>query len=1454
MFVSGCILGRTRPGIPSGPGVSSARGNSTLHGETVAVHKDLPTGPTRAFRPADVAKSAPRAPSLPSPRRRPHRSPATFALSLAVLSCLAAGAADWPAFRHDNRRSGCSPERIDPTRLTVAWRRRSVQPPQPAWPAPARWDAYHNIRRLKSMRNYDAVFHPVIVRDSLWFASSADNTVYCLDTLSGCLRWRFTVDAPVRTTPAWDRDRIYFGADDGYAYCLDARTGRLLWKFSPKPAEKLVLHNGRPISFWPCRTTPAVGDGTAYFGMALLPWKKSYLCALNAETGRPDGPGRYVRELDGATFEGPLAASAARLVSPQGRVPPLLFERRTGAALGRLKYKKGGGGCFVLLTADGEVFDGTGNKTGWIAQHSESTREKMAVFQGGNALVVVGNTAYLLSDDALVAMDKKTRKHLWRTPCDCPLELIYAGGVLFAGGSDRVLAIDAGTGAELWRGRVRGRAYGLAAANGALYVSTDAGILYRFTPAEKPRPGYADLLGGEKGPADSATPIGPDTPPADPSLFGRWVFRSDQIRKGVVRDSTGRHDGRVLGNVDVVRIGTREALRLDGSTTSVQVSADASKIGLPVKAVTVTAWVRVDREIKWGGIVGAFQDNGAYERGWVLGYNGRNFSFAVKALDGTGRLTYLAAKESFAPGRWYFVAGTYDGARLRTFVNGRLAAESGAQTGPIDYPPQSFLEIGAYHDKDEYNRLPGMIHEVRIYARALTPQEVLAQFREKADGWPQPPPPAPKKPALELAVGPWVEYTGRNSAVVRWFSPTPTTSTLVAAVGNREQRLREDAARRFHEVTLEGLEPDRVHSYSIEAVVNGTVRAAGPYELDTFCNYTLPEAPADLAVEMDAGPRAAAATRLAAEILAVSQRSRGLCFVLGLDDGRLPYALIRRSKFRIIGLDTDAARVTAARELLVRAGVYGVRATVLRVPSAARLPFNGLVGNLVVVRRPEFSRAGEKLVEPYGILLVGTLRSPQSDATAGLLPADGARFEGIPERAAQVEGRLARWWRWERQALPGSGEWTHEYGRADNSAFGGESLRSAVSTRQFVVQWLGRPGPRARPDRNGRMSAPLAVAGRLFSPGLNRMIALDAYNGAILWSLEIPGFLRCNIPHDCSNWCADSAHVYAAVGDKCRRITAAEGVVDKFFEVVPGSRKGWKWEWSYIARPENSRLLIGSAAKAGSSFKDFWGGFGWYDAKNGPQTAKVSSDNLFALDADTGRRAWTYAGRSVLLNCTITIADGRVWFVACRNPKVVEGDTRRCAMPELWSDQFLVCLDLKTGRRLWEKPLRTAPGTVVFFLAAGSGRLVLLASDKKYHVYGFDAETGNALWNTEFAWPKDNHGGHMSRPAILGNQVYVRPRIIDLNTGNLLDKTMPMGACGTYSFSQYAGFYRIAGRVSIWDVTRDKPEPWARLRPDCWLSTIPACGMLLSPEGGGGCSCGAWMETSLGFLPVGSVE
>ena len=142
----------------------------------------------------------------------------------------------------------------------------------------------------------------------------------------------------------------------------------------------------------------------------------------------------------------------------------------------------------------------------------------------------------------------------------------------------------------------------------------------------------------------------------------------------------------------------------------------------------------------------------------------------------------------------------------------------------------------------------------------------------------------------------------------------------------------------------------------------------------------------------------------------------------------------------------------------------------------------------------------------------------------------------------------------------------------------------------------------------------------------------------------------------------------------------------------------------------------------------------------------------------------------------------------------------------------------------------------------------LLASDKEYHVYAFNAADGSDAWNVDFDWAGKDHGGHISTSAIVGRKVIVRPRVIDLETGRLSAGLLPHHKCGTHVVTGKAVIYRL-GNLSMWDIESGRATGWNPFRSSCWISTIPACGMLLSPEGGGGCSCGSWLETSVGFVP-----
>ncbi len=109
----------------------------------------------------------------------------------------------------------------------------------------------------------------------------------------------------------------------------------------------------------------------------------------------------------------------------------------------------------------------------------------------------------------------------------------------------------------------------------------------------------------------------------------------------------------------------------------------------------------------------------------------------------------------------------------------------------------------------------------------------------------------------------------------------------------------------------------------------------------------------------------------------------------------------------------------------------------------------------------------------------------------------------------------------------------------------------------------------------------------------------------------------------------------------------------------------------------------------------------------------------------------------------------------------------------------------------------------------------------------------------------------MQHPVIVGDAIYLEPNAYNINSGAFMHSSMGRHeGCATYAGTTGALIYRGSGRrIAMWDINSGAVSVWNGLRPSCWLSTIPAGGMILSPEGGGGCSCNGWINTSVGFIP-----
>ena len=455
--------------------------------------------------------------------------PLTILTLIATTS--AASAEDWPTYAHDNRRSHSTGETLR-LPLGQAWVYESPTLPQTAWTGPAKWDAYAGNDGLQSMRNFDPAFFVTISGDRVFFGSSADNAAHCLDAGSGQENWVAFTDSAVRLPPTITGGRAYFGSDDGTAYCVDAGSGAELWRFNPAPGAELIPSNHKLVSPWPIRTGILVEDKRAYFAASLFPWEKSYLCAVDADTGEP----HFIAEEEDLTLQGALLSSPEKLYAPQGRAAPIVFARDSGSRIGSVP---GTGGVFCILTEDEQLIAMPQN------QRSADSVTKIAATPGTNSavlsitgtehLLVAGRIAFFHQAGKLRAIDRMkfaeaqtaistspgmikslTEKlstqpaadeaaalqaqidglrsalphwqaqlaaaQLWERDHPVPSALISAGSHLIAGGDGIVSIIDAASGKQLWSAPANGRVYGLAAANGRLFASTDRGHIHAFAP------------------------------------------------------------------------------------------------------------------------------------------------------------------------------------------------------------------------------------------------------------------------------------------------------------------------------------------------------------------------------------------------------------------------------------------------------------------------------------------------------------------------------------------------------------------------------------------------------------------------------------------------------------------------------------------------------------------------------------------------------------------------------------------------------------------------------------------------------------------------------------------------------------------------------------------------------------------------------------------------------------
>ena len=311
----------------------------------------------------------------------------------------------------------------------------------------------------------------------------------------------------------------------------------------------------------------------------------------------------------------------------------------------------------------------------------------------------------------------------------------------------------------------------------------------------------------------------------DENLLGGWQFSQEQLDIGIFSDRSDNHPVITSGNVNFSETPHGNFLKLDGKTTTLLLTDQISEAVLPNESFSAEAWVQVMMPLSWGGILSAFQHNGDFQRGWVLGFRGEQFSFAIKStgVGESGSLTYLRNPEPYELGKWYHVVGTYDGEIQQLYVNGILVNQSETQSGSIDYPENLWYEIGSYHDDNEYFRLNGKLAEVNVYEKALTMGEIESRYRKLSElteiesefDW-----------GDGFTVSPYLQMATDSSISVLWETPKPATTVLELAELELpfKRTIRMDGNRMSHKVNIDDLKPSTNYFYKVTSIFESGTR------------------------------------------------------------------------------------------------------------------------------------------------------------------------------------------------------------------------------------------------------------------------------------------------------------------------------------------------------------------------------------------------------------------------------------------------------------------------------------------------------------------------------------------------------------------------------------------------------------------------------------------------------
>ncbi len=583
------------------------------------------------------------------------------------------------------------------------------------------------------------------------------------------------------------------------------------------------------------------------------------------------------------------------------------------------------------------------------------------------------------------------------------------------------------------------------------------------------------------------------------------------------------------------------------------------------------------------------------------------------------------------------------------------------------------------------------------------------------------------------------------------------------------------------------------------------------------------------------------------------------CVVLGVGYGELISELVRQSKLRVVVVDADPKRIATFRKLYDQRGLYGTR-LVAHVGDPLSFEMPPYMANLVVTETPEKFGLNSnpaavvevfRMLRPYG----GTAWLPgDANGYAKIAATVGAAELAQAELKQGIDHSLLI----RNGALPGSADWTHEYGDASNTLMSRDNLVKAP----LGVLWFGGPASDGSLFYNRHYWGPsmAVIGGRMFIQGPGKMTAVDVYTGRILWQLPLEGkanYLPGRRGNDFEgslagyHFLAVEDAIYLVHEKSCLKLDPTTGEqINEFKLQKPDD------DWGRIRVVDNKLIA--------EVFRDIDADKTKLPPGRQLLAGSKAAVEIVAMDRNTGSKIWSYEAEASFP--VLSVGKDRVFAFDGALESFYKDWKRRGTIPKASDIKYAKAIDLETGKLVWQQETDFI-GT---WMSYGGGKDVVLMSNKS-SIMAINGRNGKELWK------QTSEGvGFRGHPESLWDRVIVwNDRLLDqrgpglawdLTTGKRVPRIHPVTKEETpweFTKSGHHCNYAIAsphlmtfraGDAGFCDIESGNTSRLKGFRSGCRNSLIPANGVLNAPNMAHGCVCGYSLFTSLALVNLPQTE